>query len=198
MDNNNLDNNNLDNNNSDNSNLDNNNSDNSNLNNPDINKLTLELLINKNHYNKYLSKNNPIKYKEQQDYFDKIHKYRNKILDLTNDLIHDPKIQINNELNEVFHNYMRTCIRHFEMKEIEKKTEKKYNGDDNDDEDDILFNSVRNNEIVYLADIDEENECTDNDKCTDNFDQNKSFWGKERVIKSKISNYDIRMFSNKR
>lgn len=175
--------------------IDNNNMDNKNSeNNPDINKLTLELLINKNHYNKYLSKNNPIKYKEQQDYFDKIHKYRNKILDLTNDLIHDPKIQINNELNEVFHNYMRTCIRHFEMKEIERNSEKKYSGynDEENDDDDILFNSVNNNNMK-TEDIDEDDNENQNE-----FGSNKSFWGKEKVIKSKISNYDIRMLSNKR
>ena len=159
--------------------------------NPDINKLTLELLINKNNYNKYLSKNDPKKYKEQKEYFDKIQKYRNKILDLTNDLIQDPKIQINNELNEIFHNYMRTCIRYFEMKEIERNSEKKYNGDYNDDDaDDILFNSIRN-ENMNMEDI-------DNNEYPEEFEPNKSFWGKERVIKSKISNYDIRMFSNKR
>jgi hypothetical protein len=173
----------------DNNNIETKNNENSNLNNPDINKLTLELLINKNHYNKYLSKNDPTKYKEQQDYFDKIYKYRNKILDLTNDLIQDPKIQINNELNEIFHNYIRTCIRYFEMKEMERNSEKKYNGYDND-EDDILFNSIKNDNIK-MEDID------DNEN-GDNFEPNKSFWGKEKVIKSKMSNYDIRMFSNKR
>ena len=164
--------------------------------NSDINKLTLELLINKNQYNKYLSKNDPIQYKKQQEYFDKIYKYRNKILDLTNNLIQDPKIQLNNELNEIFHNYIKTCIQYFEMKELEINSEKKYNGDyKHDDDDDILFNSVRNDDM-YLENIEEDEE--DNNKKQNELDPIKSFWGKENVIKSKMSNYDIRMFSNKK
>lgn len=167
--------------------------------NPDINKLTLELLINKNHYNKYLSKNDPIKYKEQQEYFDKIRKYRNKIIDLTNDLIQDPKIQINNELNEIFHNYMRTCIRYFDMKEIEINSEKKYTGDEESDEDDTLFHSVKNNNFID-SDRYEDGD-GDGDELNEKLKRGesiKSFWGKEKVVKSSMSNYDIRMFSNKR
>ena len=92
---------------------------------------------------------------------------------------------------------MRTCIRHFEMKEIERNSEKKYSGynDKDNDEYDILFNSV-SNDNMKIEDDDENDE--DDDENQNEFGSNKSFWGKERVIKSKISNYDIRMFSNKR
>ena len=59
-----------------------------------IDKLTLELLINKSQYKKYVQKNDPVKYSENQIYLGKITKYRYKIEKLFSDLLENPEKQI--------------------------------------------------------------------------------------------------------
>jgi adenylosuccinate lyase len=48
-----------------------------------IDKLTLELLINKTQYSKYIKKTNPKKFLEQQNYLGKIAKYKKKLENLS-------------------------------------------------------------------------------------------------------------------
>ena len=120
--------------------------------NEDIDKLTLELLINKNQYNKYLSQTNPEKYKQHREHLDKITKYRGKIHSMFSQLMENPEKQITNQLNESFDHFVRTCMNHFEMKELDYQTSQEKEVEDDDD---VLFGnceSISNNEKEPLMD----------------------------------------------
>jgi len=154
---------------------------NSNNNNNDINKLTLELFMNKNNYKKYLSKTDPKKYEEHQKHISNINKYKQSIMQLTNDLMRDPDMQITTEVNEMFENYTKTLIHHFQQKEYENTP---YNNEfAKDDDEDMLFGTIDN----------------DNNNNNDNHAM-QSFWGKDRVVKKPQSQmeYDLQLFSRGR
>ena len=102
-----------------------------------IDKITLELLINKNQYNKYMATADPEKYKKISEFSAKLLKYQNKIMNLTEEYCSSTKVQKNNEMDEMFNNYARACIRYFEMKELEKSNENGHFEDS--DEADVLF-----------------------------------------------------------
>jgi hypothetical protein len=127
-----------------------------------IDKVTLELLMNKNHYSRYLSQTDPKKHKEHLDYLEKIRKYRSKISNTTNDLLNIQDYQITTEVNEAYDNYIRTLIRHFECKEME-------NSEELNQDEDMLFGNI--------------NESIEKEEPTV-----KSYWGKHKVQK-KSSNF---------
>jgi hypothetical protein len=87
----------------------------------DIDKLTLELLINKTQYRKYLAKTDPVKSKEYEEHLENRQQYKDAILALTENLLDDPSLQINTEVNGVFEDYVKTLIKYFQIKEIEDK-----------------------------------------------------------------------------
>jgi hypothetical protein len=122
-----------------------------------IDRVTLELMSNKNQYNKYLSKTNPLKYKENKEHIEKVNKYSKKIEALTSDLLQNPSKEITNDINDAFNDYVRICIKYFEMKELDNISS--YNYDNYSDSDDMMFGKM-----------DEEN--TYNDTST------TSYWGK--------------------
>ena len=130
----------------------------------DIDKVTLEFLMNKNQYKKYISKTDPSKHIQNEKYMNKIYNYKNKILELTNELLNNPERQITLDVNESFDIYVKSLIRYFETKEMEKS--------DNDtlfekiDEDNI--ETIREPEMEYDS-IPEPNK--------------KSYWGLQRVVK---------------
>jgi hypothetical protein len=95
-----------------------------------IDEKTLELLTNQNHYKKYLSKTNPLKYAEKNNYLAKIEQYKSKIYELTAELIEHPETQITNELNTSFYEYIKSLCRYFEMKELENSGFEKSHKDD--------------------------------------------------------------------
>ena len=84
-----------------------------------IDKITLELLINKNQYNKYLASANPEKHKRITEFSEKLAKYGDKILSLTEEYCSNPKTQKTTEMDETFVAFAKTCFRYFEMKELE-------------------------------------------------------------------------------
>jgi len=104
-----------------------------------IDKLTLELLINKSQYKKYVQKNDPAKYSENQVYLGKIEKYSYKIEQLFSSLLENPDQQITTDVNRDFTHFVKTCIQYFELKEMECVAED-HNGDPIDDE--TLFGSI--------------------------------------------------------
>jgi hypothetical protein len=95
-----------------------------------IDKLTLELLINKNQYRKFLAKTDPTKSKEYEDYLDQLNQYKDHILNITHDLLEKPTMQISTEINEVFETYVKTVIRYLQIKEMEDKNEYSYENDE--------------------------------------------------------------------
>ena len=131
----------------------------------DIDKLTLELLINKSQYKKYLSKADPEKYKSNQEHLEKISKYRRKILDVFSQLLEDPDKQITTSLNEDFDHFVKSCISHFEMKELENHGNHFEKEEEEDDE-------------VMFGNCDEKNDLIEPD-----ISKSKSFWGKSIVKK---------------
>lgn len=145
-----------------------------------IDKLTLELLINKTHYHKYLSKSDPKKYDEYKEYKAKLRKYGVDIIDITSQLIEDPKKMYSTDIEETFNSYMKSIIKYFEIKEIQDSNKQsEYNN-----EDDVIFTKFDNNT--------ETNDNNTNDTV-------KSYWGKERVVKksSNYIHYDMNMFRKK-
>lgn len=81
-----------------------------------IDKLTLEYLMNKNTYNRYIEKTDPTKYKEQQEFREKITTYKSKMISLTINYLDNGDFQINHELDEMIYQYSKTLIKYFEMK----------------------------------------------------------------------------------
>jgi len=134
-----------------------------------IDKITLELLTNKNQYNKYLSKEDPKKFREHQEYLEKIKKYRSKILHLSKQFLEDPEISFTLEMNEMFSIFSKTCIKYLEMKELEM--ENLYNSDRHQEEEEEQEESLFGNmdEELDVFSLDEEVKF--------NKDMN-SFWGK--------------------
>ena len=149
------------------------------VNNTDMDKLTLALLMNKNHYRKYVAQTNPEQAILDNQTIDDKRKYREKILQITANMIDSPDVQISTDINLIFNTYTKHLIRHFKMKDDERHHNNQYN-----EEDDTLFGNI------------------DDDTDTSSYSQpTNSLWGKDSVIKKgniPIANYDMRMFSNKR
>ena len=111
-----------------------------------IDKLTLELLINKSQYKKYVQKTDPHKHSETQIYLGKIIKYQNKIEQLFLSLLENPEMQITADINNDFSNFVKTCIQYFELKSSD--TDNSYNQEDDDD---IMFDgTIMNNTSTPL------------------------------------------------
>jgi len=138
-----------------------------------VDKLTLEFLTNKSQYNKYLSKSDPKKYEEHMDHYRKINKYKDQIMQITNDYCNNPNTQITTHLDDMFNDYVRSCIQYFEMKELENIDHDSSNAADED----TLFLNIDDNHH--------------------NKEPTKSFWGKG-AKKTNYMNSDLRAFSGKR
>jgi heptaprenylglyceryl phosphate synthase len=94
--------------------------------NPSIDKLTMELLLNKTHYAKYLSKTDPQRHNEYQEFLGKLSTYREDILTMTETLLINPKKMYTNEVGQAFDNYVQTLIKYLEIEEMNKEAD---NGD---------------------------------------------------------------------
>jgi len=110
-----------------------------------IDKMTMELLMNRSKYNKYIAKNDPKKYDDQQKESDKIRRYAHRIASLTEELLQDPHKPIQHDINECFMNYVKTCIYHFETTDYDQKGVKDSYEKDDDDED-TMFNCDNDND----------------------------------------------------
>ena len=105
-----------------------------------IDKITLELLINKNQYNKYIASVDPEKHKRITEFSEKLAKYGEKMISLTEEYCSNPKTQKSTEMDETFVNYAKTCFRYFEMKELEGDPDSYHNSESGGSRDeDVLF-----------------------------------------------------------
>jgi len=95
-----------------------------------IDKLTMELLLNKTHYAKYLSKTDPQRHNEYQEFLGKLSIYREDILTMTETLLVNPKKMYTNEVGQAFDNYVQTLIKYLEIEEMNKEPD---NGNDDPD-----------------------------------------------------------------
>jgi hypothetical protein len=105
-----------------------------------IDELTLKLMSNKNQYNKYLSKSNPEKYKEHTDYLEKRANYSNNIMNTVRDILISNK-SISTEVNESFEQFVKSCMKYYDMKLLEKQSDNNINGNEDEDED-MLFGNM--------------------------------------------------------
>jgi len=134
-----------------------------------IDQLTLELLVNKGQYKKYLSIADPQRFEEQQKHLEKIAKYENKIRYMFSNLMEGK--QIANDVNETFDQFIKECIRHCENKELEKEDFPK--------DEDVLFGNM---------------ESSDDDESDEPPTQSSSFWGQKIVKKpAKTRNDHLRV-----
>ena len=102
-----------------------------------IDDLTLKLMSNKSQYNKYLSKSNPEKYKETTDYLEKRRFYSDDIMNTIKSILFCNK-DITTDVNESFEHFVKECIKYYEMKCLEKKTE----SEDSEEDIDVLFGTM--------------------------------------------------------
>lgn len=105
--------------------------------NPSIDKLTMELLLNKTHYAKYLSKTDPQRHSEYQEFLGKLSTYREDILTMTETLLCNPKKMYTNEVGEAFDNYVQVLIKYLEIEEMNKEP-------DTDDPDTLFASTLMN------------------------------------------------------
>jgi len=131
-----------------------------------LDKLTLELMINKKHYNRYIEKADPKKYEENREFRQRLRLAEIDIIDITSALLHDPKHPISVEVQENFEIYVKSVLKHLDIKRLENQSEGG-GGDDADDE--ILFNPV----VMGKSEK----------------QPMKSFWSKDKV--SKLDAYNI-------
>lgn len=144
--------------------------------NAQIDKLTMELLLNKNHYSKYLQHTDTKRFDEFKTFKSNLKKHSIDIIDITSELVENPKKTINKDIEESFEIYVRSIIRYLEIKQGNNKE-----GYGENDED-VLFGNMEE------LDKKEKNH-------EEIVEPTKSFWGKERVIKStKISPADMHLF----
>lgn len=91
---------------------------------PSIDQITMELMMNRSHYKKYLAKQDPNKYQENQEYINKIKKYKLKITNIMLELL-DDSVKSNvsekytRDINDTFNVFLKTCVKHFEIYELQ-------------------------------------------------------------------------------
>ena len=120
----------------------------------DISKMTLELLMNKKSYSRYMENTDPSKYQERQDYLAKVRKYKGRILNLTRQYMENPDLQITTEMNLMFAEYTRMFIKYFEMKDLEESCCFEWKKEKDED---ILFDPNQMESCEPDNDLDDEN-----------------------------------------
>jgi hypothetical protein len=84
----------------------------------DMNRMTMELLLNKTHYAKYLAKTDKQKHAEFQQFVDSLRKFRDPLVDITQRLIREPKsTMFSQDMIDAFQSYAQTVIRFLEIQE---------------------------------------------------------------------------------
>lgn len=87
----------------------------------DLDKLTLELLMNKTNYKKYIEKTDPKKFIERQEFWARVRKYRRRILALTEEYLENPDTGVSLDMNQVFDDYVKSAIRYLEDMDIQSR-----------------------------------------------------------------------------
>ena len=151
-----------------------------------IDKMTLELLVNKRQYRKYLEKHNTAEYEEKENNFTRFDKYKRQIGTLMQDLLNDYSVSGNSahlgntEIQDIFEAFIQKTTYFFESKEHET-----HSFGYHEDDPDTLFETL----------IDPEDDVTDEPPSisssglfpgsfANQFRQGNSFWGKN-VVKRK-------------
>jgi hypothetical protein len=92
-----------------------------------LDKLTLELLMNKRQYRKYLEKHNPDEYTKKQAEYDRFRKYKPQIALFIEELLNDYSISGNSEhlgntdVQDSFHALLNSCVYFFETRDCDNR-----------------------------------------------------------------------------
>jgi hypothetical protein len=150
-----------------------------------IDKITIELLMNKPQYIKYLETTDPKACSKINEFHANIYKYKSIIMDITNEMCSQPdNTNRSIYITDTFSDFAKSCIKYITTKELE--TVNPYNKEDDDD----MFSKCDDIDRKIKSDYTEEN---DDDEPEEN---SKSYWG-DGAIKSQTS-YDIRMLAKRR
>lgn len=107
-----------------------------------IDQLTMELLLNKTQYQKYLAKTDAQKHAEYCEFLDNCSKYRQSILTMTTDLL-DKGCESNlysQEVQTAFEEYTKTIIRFLEIQNaINSRWSNQRGYQDEDEDEDVMF-----------------------------------------------------------
>lgn len=113
-----------------------------------IDDITLQLISNKSQYNKYLNISNPGRNHELQEYYQSVKTHKNDILNILKDYMENPEDQISVDMNNALENFVRSCLKHFELKQAEnsnafyKNSDTYINNYHDDDDEDMLFGQM--------------------------------------------------------
>lgn len=106
-----------------------------------IDQLTMEYMMNRQHYKKYLAKTDPNKFQETQHKTQLVKMYQEDMQEMVNDLLSDFIARGNftkytNEVNRCFETFMNACLSYFE--EHPPPSQCQYEEDD-----DVLFGTTK-------------------------------------------------------
>lgn len=88
---------------------------------PEIDKLTLELMMNKSQYKKYLAKREPTKFKEQEEYEQQISDHRTGILEIFTNLLDNPNVQYTHNIENHFECFVKEAIEYIDTQSYIKR-----------------------------------------------------------------------------
>ena len=120
-----------------------------------VDKITLELLLNKTAYQKYLSKSEPQKFAEYQEFLENCDKHKRQMVNITCSLINNPETEnFGKDLTNAFETYAKVLIRYLELKEmtdsIQAENNQEYNVRDLDE--DVLFPAIMDDPTNSISD----------------------------------------------
>ena len=110
-----------------------------------IDSITLQCFSNKSSYNKYLTQTNNDH--ANTEHINKVKQYKYKITELLQNYLNNPIESITLDIDNAMENFSKTCIQHFEMKELEEINNLAYyeSSNDNNNDEDIMFGKIDNN-----------------------------------------------------
>lgn len=155
-----------------------------------VDQITMELFMNKNAYQKIISKTNPVKFRENAMFQNQKKKYKKPILERTQQLLSTTYCQ-NNKIRGIiqdsFDQYVKQVIQELEIKEYENQSMKRDKIEE--EQDDVLFGNCMTVGSDILSDDDAESEENVETKSVCDiplekvFEPCSSFWSKDKVIK---------------
>jgi len=163
-----------------------------------VDRVTLELLMNKPQYNRYLESTNPEVFKKKRSLNNELQKYQHIIIDIVKDEISNynnkDEGKRSNQITRSFDNFIKSCIDYIKSKELE--TENPFNKREPDEifeNCDPIEEKIKDN---HMKDLHYFSESSDDDNQIDRNTPVNTLWGKG-AIKSTTS-YDIKMFASRK
>jgi hypothetical protein len=114
----------------------------------EVERLTLELFTNKSNYRRYLSKNDPEKYSLLVEKREKREKYKEAILEKTQQLLSFPDLAVSTLVQETFDHFVDVIIKEIETNALELK----------DVEEDVIFQNINPSPIKRELESESESE----------------------------------------